>query len=146
MKRFLLTLRDEVFNAEIFKARLNRWSYLITQGLWRGECAYAIRDNQGLRLLGSGVPMVPGIFKDYRVWWERRVQLVRWIETRGCDAADYKTLNGVVIREYMMQPNVAMGYTKEEIFVEIRLENGDAVFFPKKAFYVAPDGVLEYRF
>lgn len=36
-------------------ARLKRWWYLLTYGMWRGEYAFSFRDKDGhLMLLGSG--------------------------------------------------------------------------------------------
>lgn len=49
-------------------ARLKRWWYLLTRGMWRGECAISTRDDDnGLVLLASGTPQLTNI----KIWWRR---------------------------------------------------------------------------
>lgn len=71
-------------------------------------------------------------------------QRIRWIETRGCMADDYRTIEGTVVREYLKPSSIDFGY-KDEVFLEIELDNGDALHFPKRAFNRTADGTLEYR-
>lgn len=56
-----------------YLARFRRWWYLATVGMWRGECAVDISDSKGrLCVLGSGVPIEPGVIQPHRIWWERK--------------------------------------------------------------------------
>lgn len=72
-------------------------------------------------------------------------QRVRWIETRGCMAeVDYSVLHGVVTREYM--DHCYGAFALSEPHVEIHMDNGTIVRFPKGAFLLCGDGVLEYRY
>lgn len=71
-------------------------------------------------------------------------QLVRWIETRGCMGEDHDTTHGVVTREYM---DKCLGaFAISEPHIEIRMSNDTVIRFPKGAFTLAGDGVLEYRY
>lgn len=147
LRDYLRYLRNEAFNPDVLAARMNRWAYLVTEGLYRGECSYEIRDSRGLRLLGSGVPVTDGVYQNWRVWWERPEQRVRWIETRGCMAEQvHHVRTGVVIREYTKDTLINPYECEPVLMLEIRFENGDALHFPKRAFMRAPDGVLEYRY
>ena len=68
---------------------------------------------------------------------------VRWIETRGCMAEDYRVEHGVVLETYK---DVCYPTQKPEPFFHIRLDNGTIIKFPKIAFIRAEDGVYEYRY
>lgn len=58
---------------QITKARFKRWAYLLFVGMWRGECAVTLYDNDGIKAIGSGVPTgQPGIFRNFKIFWERR--------------------------------------------------------------------------
>lgn len=71
---------------------------------------------------------------------------VRWIETRGCMADDYKIEEGTVVREYIQPADPNRGFNKPEPFLEVRLDSGTGIYFPKAAFTRHSDGWLEYRF
>lgn len=51
-------------------ARLSRWWYLLTVGMWRGECSVDYTDRNGLYALASerrgGGNVVTGT-----IWWSR---------------------------------------------------------------------------
>lgn len=49
-------------------ARLKRWWYLLTRGMWRGECACVIYDERGTLYLGTCRPEDT----QFRVWWQRK--------------------------------------------------------------------------
>jgi len=68
-------MRDEL---AILKARLRRWWYLLTSGMWRGECAINVRDEAGNVIgVASGVSNFVrdshtlGPFTKVRIWWEK---------------------------------------------------------------------------
>jgi hypothetical protein len=126
---------------------MDRWAYLVKEGMWRGECALDCWDDQGISVIASGAAcrdMPPGHFANVKKFWERKRQKIRWIETHGCMAEDHKVDEGVVLREYV-KPKGDTDY-KDRVYLEIRLDNGDGIHFPKEAFTTAPDGVLEYRY
>lgn len=52
---------------ELYRARLRRWWYLVTVGMWRGECPIEGYVDDRLVLLASG----RSIDSDCRIWWER---------------------------------------------------------------------------
>jgi hypothetical protein len=58
-------------------ARLRRWWYLLTVGMWRGEHALDISDRLGLIILATGIPK-DDFFK-WRIWWkaDRPFEFVR---------------------------------------------------------------------
>lgn len=66
------TIRRRWMNS-ILRARLRRWWYLLTVGMWRGECAVTYYENGRVTIVGSGIPTnFEDVFKNYRIWWERR--------------------------------------------------------------------------
>lgn len=50
-----------------YKARLRRWWYLVTVGMWRGECPIEGYNGKELVILASG----RAIDTDCRIWWQR---------------------------------------------------------------------------
>jgi hypothetical protein len=72
------------------------------------------------------------------------MQRVRWVETRGCMAEERRVQHGVVIREYM--GTMSGAFAISEPFVEVRLDDGTLIRFPKGAFLLCGDGVLEYQY
>jgi len=61
-------MNDEL---EILRARFRRWWYLLISGMWRGECAINVRDDDGNVIgLASGVS-TQGAFTHIRIWWEK---------------------------------------------------------------------------
>ncbi len=71
-------------------------------------------------------------------------QKVRWVDCRGCMAEDRYVQHGEVIREYMDKLHGAFAIS--ELFVEVLLEDGTLIRFPKGAFTLCGDGVLEYQY
>lgn len=61
----------QMFHGQI-AARFRRWLYLLTQGMWRGECGFTVSDAHGVRIIGSGRPLRTGVLADFRIWWERK--------------------------------------------------------------------------
>ena len=145
---------------QVLKARLRRWAYLISEGMYRGECPITITDKDDcVTVIGSGVPIKPGVFGNYRLYFERdkivrktgtfnragtfQMQEVRYIETRGCMGTDAKIVKGVVVKQVMKEEYPT---AVPEPFFCVTLETGDSVELPRGAFTRAEDGVLEYRY
>lgn len=53
------------------RARFRRWLYLISSGMYRGECPFDVWEGSTLVLIGSGRPTkTPGIVTHKRIFWE----------------------------------------------------------------------------
>jgi hypothetical protein len=50
------------------RARLARWWWLLTYGMWRGYRAAQVADRWEVRSLGT---LGPAPYYDYREWWKR---------------------------------------------------------------------------
>lgn len=60
--------------AAILRARVRRWWYLLTVGMWRGECAITYvdyHDRRRLVCLASGDTHAAHTGEEQRIWWER---------------------------------------------------------------------------
>lgn len=61
-------------HAAILRARMRRWWYLLTVGMWRGECAVTYvdyHDRRRLVCLASGDTHAAHTGEGQRIWWER---------------------------------------------------------------------------
>lgn len=63
---------SEQVPTNLMLARLLRWWYLLTDGMWKGECAVDVSDSRGISVLGSGREIDPGVVQPFRIWWERK--------------------------------------------------------------------------